>query len=84
MLSYNYVASDASAQSSSYMRQVIEDPIGDIKSPFTKNAIGKPVTYISPTSACLKNNSASLDIESASFRSDGNTEDHNVAQESFY
>jgi hypothetical protein len=73
MLSYNYVTGDASAQSSSYMRQVIEDPIGDIKSPFTKNATGKPVTYIRPTSACLKNNSASLDIESASFRSDGNT-----------
>ena len=67
MLSYNYVTSDASARSSSYMRQVIEDPIGDIKSPFTKNPTGKPVTYIRPTSACLKNNSASLDIESATF-----------------
>ena len=73
MLSYNYLTSEASAQSSPSMRQVIEDPVGDIKSPFTKNTTGKPVTYISPTSSCLKNNSASLDIESASFRSDGNT-----------
>ena len=52
MLSYNYVASDASAQSSSYMRQVIEDPIGDIMSPFTKNATWKPVTYMLLTSTC--------------------------------
>jgi hypothetical protein len=73
MLSYNYPTSEASAQSFPYMQQVIEDPVGDIKSPFTKNTTGKPVTYISTISSCLKNNSASLDIESTSFRSDGNT-----------
>ena len=59
--------------SSSYARQVVEDPIGDVKSPYTKNTTGNPVTYISPTSSCRKENSASLDIESASFRSDGKT-----------
>ncbi|HEY7081181.1 MAG TPA: hypothetical protein VH500_15900 [Nitrososphaeraceae archaeon] len=63
---------NAIVQSSfSYMRQVIEDPINDIKSPFTKNTTGKPVTYVTPTTICLKNNSVPLDIESASFRSDG-------------
>lgn len=62
MLSYNYPTSEASAQSFSYMRQVIEDPVGDPKSTFTKNTTGKPVTYISTISSCLKNNSASLDI----------------------
>src|SRR6185437_10641824 len=60
------------AQSSLYMQQVIEDPVGDIKSHFA-NYNEKPVTYISTTSSCLKNNFASLDIESTSFRSDGNT-----------
>jgi hypothetical protein len=35
------------------MRQVIEDPVGDIKSPFTKNTMGKPITYISTTSSRL-------------------------------
>jgi len=73
MLSYNYPTSEASTQSFPYMRQVIEDPVGDIKSPFTKNTMGKPITYIITTSSSLKNNSASLDIESTSFRSDGNT-----------
>jgi len=73
MLSYNYLTMETFAQSSPYMRQVIEDPVGDIKSSFTKNTTGKQVTYISTTSSCLKNNSASLDIESTSFRSDGNT-----------
>ena len=72
-LSYNYFTIETFGQSSSYMRQVIEDPVCDIKSPFTKNTTGKPVTYINPTPSCLKNNSASLDIESASFRSDGKT-----------
>jgi hypothetical protein len=85
MLSYNYLTIETFAQSSPYMRQVIEDPVGDIKSPFTKNTTGKPVTYINPTPSCLKNNSASLDIESASFRSDGkDSEDHNVAEEPFH
>ena len=73
MLSYNYFTTETFAQSSPYMRQVIEDPVGDIKSPFTKNTTGKPVTYINPTSSCLKNNSASIDIESTSFRSDEKT-----------
>ena len=73
MLSYNYLTMETFAQSSPCMRQVIEDLVGDIKSPFTKNTTGKPVTYISTTSSCLKNNSTSLDIESTSFRSDGNT-----------
>ena len=73
MLSYNYLTIETFAQSSPYMRQVIEDPVGDVKSPFTRNTTGKPVTYINPTPSCLKNNSASLDIESASFRSDGKT-----------
>jgi hypothetical protein len=73
MLSYNYLTMETFAQSSPYKRQVIEDPVGDIKSPFTKNTTGKPVTYISTTSSYLKNNSASLNIESTSSRSDGNT-----------
>ena len=66
------------AQTSPYMQQVIEDLVGDIKSPFTKNTTGKPVTYISTTSSCLKNNSASL--EYTSFRSDGNTQEHDMAE----
>jgi hypothetical protein len=73
MLSYNYLTKETFTQSSPCMRQVIEDLVGDIKSPFTKNTTGKRVTYISTTSSCLKNNSTSLDIESTSFRSDGNT-----------
>ena len=73
MLSYNYLTMETFAQSSPCMRQVIEDPVGDIKSSFTKNTTGKQVTYISTTSSCLKNNSPSLDIKSTSFRSDGNT-----------
>ena len=72
MLSYISITSNATAQSSSsFMRQVIEDPTNDIKSPFTKNTTGKPVTYVSPNTACLKNNTVPLDIESASFQSDG-------------
>jgi hypothetical protein len=71
-LPYAGITNNAITQSSSgYMRQVIEDPISDIKSPFTKNITGKPVTYVTPTPACIKNDSVPLDIESASFRSDG-------------
>jgi hypothetical protein len=54
-LSYNSITGNAIAQSSSsFMRQVIEDPTNDIKNPFTKNTAAKPVTYNNPNMVCLK------------------------------